>query len=99
MAKRNKRDNDGEQPVVTEEAAAPSPETEVEAAAPEEKAPEKKEPEVLENSVQLRTFVTTSAHKWDQMHPFEGHAKRNKLGPMPMKQWQEAYEKFLNRPL
>jgi hypothetical protein len=69
--------------------------------APQEVAPPKAEPAPTDpaNLMPLRVYATIAGPKWDQMAGFVNFARRNKLGPMTMTEWQQAHKRFMNRPV
>jgi len=47
----------------------------------------------------LRVFATLAGPKWDQMAGFVSHARRMKLGPLTMEDWQAEFKKFQEKPV
>jgi len=47
----------------------------------------------------LRVFATIAGPKWDQMAGFVSHARRLKLGPLTMEDWQSEFKKFQEKPV
>lgn len=64
-----------------------------------EPEPERVESPEPVSRVALRVYLAACSHKWDQMAGFKFWAKAKSLGPLPMKEWQEAYQDYLNRPV
>lgn len=78
-----------------------TPEPEDQPADPEpsvpEQAPEEEKPAPA-NTIKLEAFLSACGRKWDQTASFKHFAKTNKLGPMSMLDWMEAFKEFQNRP-
>lgn len=78
---------------------------------PEAKEPEPvepaKEPEPVvvpevkpvESRVALRVYLAACTHRWEQMAGFKVEAKNLGLGPRSMREWEEAYQTHLKRPV
>lgn len=66
--------------------------------APEAEAPAAPPAPVLPK-VPLEVFATAGGARWDQLAGFVSHAKRNKLGPMSIKDWRAALVEFQNKPV
>jgi len=49
--------------------------------------------------VPLVVFLAAGTAKVDQTAGFKFHAKKNKLGPMAIKQWRSEFQKFMKRPI
>ena len=47
--------------------------------------------------VPYRVYEKVSGKKWDQLAGFKSHVKRKKLRPMSVKEWHEAYAKFMGQ--
>lgn len=50
-------------------------------------------------TIPLRVFRQIHGAKMDQLAGFTSYAKRQKLGPMTVPEWREAYTAFMNRPI
>lgn len=62
-------------------------------------APKSLEAAPIKEYLALRVFATIAGPKWDQMAGFVSHAKRNKLGPLTMEDWQAEFKKFQEKPV
>jgi len=56
-------------------------------------------PEPPKALLQLRVFAAMAGVRWDQVAGFVSYAKRNKLGPLTMEDWQAEFQKYNNRPV
>jgi hypothetical protein len=65
----------------------------------ESEKPAEEKPEADPNAVHLRVFAQVGGLKWDQLAGFKHHAKRNKLGPMTVQKWREAFAEFMGKPV
>lgn len=62
-------------------------------------SPKSLEAAPIKEYLALRVFATIAGPKWDQMAGFVSHAKRNKLGPLTMEDWQAEFKKFQEKPV
>ena len=53
----------------------------------------------LKEYLALRVFATIAGPKWDQMAGFVAYARRLKLGPLTMEDWQAEFKKFQEKPV
>jgi hypothetical protein len=49
--------------------------------------------------VSLRVFIASGGMRWDQMAGFKSYAMRNKMGPLSIPEWREAFNAFQKRPV
>lgn len=47
--------------------------------------------------VALRIFIASGGIRWDQMAGFKSYALRNKMGPLSIPEWREAFNEFMKR--
>ena len=73
----------------TKEPEAEKPATEEAEAPPDDGKPK----------VELRVFIASGGIRWDQMAGFKSYAKRNKMGPLSIPEWREAFNAFMKRPV
>lgn len=63
------------------------------------------EPELVEvvtavgTRVAMRVYLAACSYRWDQMMGFKSYATTRKMGPLTMREWNEAYKDYLNRPV
>lgn len=61
------------------------------------------EPEIVKDDgrpkVALRIFIASGGIRWDQMAGFKSYALRNKMGPLSIPEWREAFNAFTKRPV
>lgn len=55
-------------------------------------------PELPKPVIPLKVFLQVFGKKWDQVAGFVHYAKANKLEPLTVVEWREAFEAFMNRP-
>jgi len=48
--------------------------------------------------VSLKVFIASGGIRWDQMAGFKSYALRQKMGPLSIPEWREAYNQFSKRP-
>ncbi len=111
VAKKRTRD---EANAMLEEAADQAPslgKVPVSSSEPEAKRPEPKpvepgpapvvapEPKPVEARVALRVYLAACKHRWDQMAGFKVDAKALVPGSRTMREWEEAYQTYLKRPV
>lgn len=49
--------------------------------------------------VSLKVFIASGGIRWDQMAGFKSYALRQKMGPLSIPEWREAYNQFSKRPV
>ena len=49
--------------------------------------------------VKLSVFIASGGIRWDQMAGFKSHAQRQKMGPLSIPEWREAFNSFMKRPV
>lgn len=62
-------------------------------------SPKSLESAPIKEYLALRVFATIAGPKWDQMAGFVSHARRLKLGPLTMEDWQSEFKKFQEKPV
>ena len=61
-------------------------------------APKPEAPKEAKPLVALSVFSAIFGPKWDQLAGFKYYAKKNKLGPLTVLEWRQAFADFMNRP-
>lgn len=64
----------------------------------EPKPPKAAKPKVAPGGVRLEVFLRLAGRKPDQLAGFGSHARREKLGPMPMASWLKELADFDRKP-
>ncbi len=59
----------------------------------------KEEPKRVLPPVPFNVFKHASGIKWDQLGGFESWVKVQKMGPMTIPAWHQAFHDFMNRPI
>lgn len=49
--------------------------------------------------VRLEVFCRLTGIKWDRLAAFKFYARKERLGPLPVRHWWAEFEKFQKRPV